>query len=217
LSAEPLLRLVAFRSTADAAVLDTALRERVLPEIGRLPGIELLYAARRAPWESGERVIVTVRTVGLGVAAGRDEVAFLTALGPELVDPTLIDGGEVMPIASSVRFERSEAPRILRVYRGVVVPGRLAAYIQRADDGARADGATITGLCGLHLASEPPGRFITVSTWLDWASIEQATGGDVRRPMATRHPELIAHGEAAHFEIVPTVEPPPAAPRVGRR
>lgn len=217
MSAGKLLRLIAFRSSADSAVLDAALRERLLPEIGRLPGVDLLHVARRAPTVSGERILVSVRT-----ESPRDpdplpseEANALARLGAPLVEPSLIVEERLLPIAFSVEVQRPEPARILRVYRGNVRPGQLDEYIRRAEDGTRADAASVGGLCSLYLATGRPERFITVSTWLDWGSIEQATGGDVRRPMATRHSELIAEGEASHFEIVQTAGP--AQPSSGGR
>jgi hypothetical protein len=43
---------------------------------------------------------------------------------------------------------------------------------------------------------------VTLSVWESWSAIEAATGGDVRRPMATRHPERIIAWEATHLEII---------------
>jgi hypothetical protein len=43
---------------------------------------------------------------------------------------------------------------------------------------------------------------VTASVWESWAALETATGGDVQRPVATRHPERIARWEATHFEVI---------------
>jgi hypothetical protein len=41
-----------------------------------------------------------------------------------------------------------------------------------------------------------------VSVWESWSALEAATGGDIRRPIATRHPERIERWDAAHFEVI---------------
>jgi hypothetical protein len=59
------------------------------------------------------------------------------------------------------------------------------------------------GPLALHLAIGPgDDDFVTMSVWESWAALETATGGDVQRPVATRHPERIERWDAAHFEII---------------
>jgi len=44
---------------------------------------------------------------------------------------------------------------------------------------------------------------VTISTWATWQAVADATGGDIKQPIATRHPELIVDFVATHFEILP--------------
>ena len=44
--------------------------------------------------------------------------------------------------------------------------------------------------------------FVTLSTWTEWDVVEDATGGDIRRPAATRHAERLVAWSASHFEVV---------------
>jgi hypothetical protein len=58
----------------------------------------------------------------------------------------------------------------------------------------------------LSLCLATPGatsdEFLTVSTWSDWSTIEKATGGDIRKPLATRHPERIVAFEVDFYEAI---------------
>jgi hypothetical protein len=198
------LRLIAFHATSDGAALDAILRDAVLPRITAVRGVADAFVARHGPTDPGARLIATVRTLA-GDATNVAEVAELAALralGGDLFDPDTIDVVRRLPVAYYARFERPDPPRILRVFSGTVLPGRLDEYVARAAEGTEIDGRTIDGLGALCLAIDAPDDFATVSAWRDWASIELATGGNVRRPMATRHAELIARGTAAHYELI---------------
>lgn len=67
-----------------------------------------------------------------------------------------------------------------------------------------ADIANGGGPLSLYLGSNADDTFVTVSIWDGWSAVEAATGGDVARPMATRHPERLVEWEATHFEIIDT-------------
>jgi len=54
----------------------------------------------------------------------------------------------------------------------------------------------------LYLADRGDDRFVTISAWREWADIEWATGGDVRRPAATRQSERLLEWDVEHYEIV---------------
>ncbi|HSK53079.1 MAG TPA: hypothetical protein VLA44_10010 [Clostridia bacterium] len=211
------LRLISFRSTADSAVLDAALRNGVLAEIARAADVVDAFLARHGPTDPGVRIVATVREPALDGVAGAKlaELTALSALDGDVFDPAGVDLVRLLPIAFSARFDRAEPPQILRIFRGTVLPGRLDEYIGRAAEGTTIDGRSIEGLCGLYLATEPPDDFVTLSVWRDWGSIELATGGNVRRPMATRHAELIARGTAQHYELVATAPGAVANPRPG--
>ncbi len=64
------------------------------------------------------------------------------------------------------------------------------------------------GPLALYLALEEPDRFVTLSVWSSWSALEVATGGDVGRPVATRHEERLLAWEAAHYEVLPNMTHP---------
>lgn len=203
------LRLIAFRATSDGAALDAMLRDAVLPRIAADRDVAAAFIARHGPADPGARLIASVHGSS-GDPPDVSEVAELTALrvSGDLFDPDTVDVLRQLPVAFDSRFVRPDAPNILRVFSGTVLPGRLDEYVARAAEGTEIDGRTIDGLAALFLAVDPPTDFVTVSAWRDWASIELATGGNVRRPMATRHAELIARGTAAHYELIGTALKP---------
>ena len=98
---------------------------------------------------------------------------------------------------------------ILRLVRGRVRPGELDAYIEEARLGTAADMAGRDGPCGLYLATEAEDAFVTLSMWPSWDGLLAATGGDYRRPVATRHAERLVSWDAEHFEALPGL---PVAP-----
>ena len=108
------------------------------------------------------------------------------------------------PVAVRLRFGPTSGATIVRVFRGHVRPGMLEAYVDTARTSAFADAMAAEGPLVLFVGVEHPDRFVTVSAWTSWDRIERATGGDVDRPLASLHGQLIAAGSASHFEVLAT-------------
>jgi hypothetical protein len=99
-------------------------------------------------------------------------------------------------------------PAVLRFVTGQVRPDELDTYVAEAHEGTIADAAAGRGPVALYLAPDPSNAFRTLSVWIDWDTLQAATGGDVNRPIATRHAERLLDWEADHYEILPgLVEP----------
>jgi hypothetical protein len=207
---EGILRLFGFRPLGSGAELDAALREKVLPDFLAAAGILDAYVARSGTGVAGERVIASMWESRDAMAAELGEASVIGRFHPERVEELTSSRLDVLPVVFSVRHDREEPPIILRVYRGLVRPGELDAYVEEARDGTLLDAATNEGLVALYLGTEPPARFITVSAWTDWESIALATGGNIHRPMATRNAARIAEGSPTHYEILPATQRPPA-------
>jgi len=196
------IRLLAFRPLEPPALVDHKLRAAV--EAGHLgaPGQRRLIVGRRNTGVEPERIVVSVW----------DEPASLEAWaggsGPDAVpERSLIPGIEVralevLPIAAEFEGAQTVPPSVLRIFRGVVRDGDLDAYVDEAHAGTVADDGAGYGPHALYLGVDPPNRFLTVSLWADWSSIEAATGGDIRRPVATRHADRLTGGSAEHYEVV---------------
>lgn len=198
LASSSVLRIVQF--CPRRVEVDDAMRRQLGPALRAEAGLTDVIAGRHGPDELGLRIVVSVWT---GVA--NDEMPDHLALGDVAA---LLDVTDVRPECLDVRVEfrdpRDHTARLLRVFRGEVRAGELDQYVGEAEAGTRADAAAGRGPIALFLATEPaaPDRFVTVSTWPDWTTVEAATGGDVRRPIATRHPERLIAADATHFEVI---------------
>jgi hypothetical protein len=196
------LRLFGFRPVGLGADYDAHLRRGLLPAFVELPGLRDAYVGRRGPDDAGQRAIVSIWESGEALAAavdadGGDRLAIEAA--PE-VGPSRID---VVTLAVDLSFELTEPPRILRVFRGQVREGELDLYVEEARNGTLADAAGPHSPLGLYLGAQPPSGFVTVSVWTGWESIEAATHGNIRQPIATSNAARLVGGRATHYEVVP--------------
>ena len=195
------LRLFYFRPVASA--FDSILRDVMIPDLRKLPGLVDIFLGRRGPDELGPRLNASVWTSREAMVAGVGEDFDPPVFHPEYIDETTERVLEILPLAISMPFDGVGAPRILRTLRGQVRPGERDAYIEAARHGTIADIDAGGGPLALHLAIGPgDDDFLTVSVWESWSALETATGGDVKRPVATRHPERIERWDAAHYEVI---------------
>ena len=198
----PVVRLFGFRPTRSA--FDNVIRDWIAPAIRAQPGVVDAYAGRHGPDELGPRLVLSVWETRAAM-----EAAFERPLRPGQIQPERLDGMaetsvEVLLPEIVYRADRpAGAPRIIRIFRGCARTGERARYIEETRAGVAADATAGHGPAAFYLA---PGAsdvaFVAVSVWTDWKAIELATGGDVRRPMATRRPELIESFDATHFEAI---------------
>lgn len=193
----PVIRILRLRPAGVG--FDSALRA-AMPALRTSPGLLDVAVGRHGPDELGPRIIASVWV-------SRDAMDTAVRSQPGSVALTApLDGLDVsvdaLALAVTFRAKRPRTPRVVRAFAGQVRPGTLAAYVDAARAGTLVDDAAGRGPCALYLAtlSADPDRFVTISTWSDWAAIEAATGGDIRRPIATRHPERLVAWEATHFE-----------------
>jgi hypothetical protein len=203
------LRIFRFRPTASE--FDATLRTLIIPSMCAAPGIRDLHVARQGPGELGPRIVASVWAAHSDMAR---------AVGASIDDPALHPGYAelatdqdlaILPLDFGIRRDREAPPSILRLLLGVAREGLLDEYLQEARRGTEADIEAGRGPMALYLAADPPERFVTVSVWGDWASIERATGGAPDRPIATRHPELLASWHVEHYEVLPMAGRPPVA------
>ena len=197
----PILRLFSFRPVQSA--FDAVMRDVMVPDLRLFPGLLDLYLGRRGPDELGPRLIASVWSSRSAMIPAVGEHFDPPIFHPEYLDATTDRVLEILPLALSLRFERPVPARIMRALRGRIRPGELDAYIEEARIGTLADVAVGRGPIALHLATGPgDDDFATLSVWESWSDIEAATGGDVERPIATRHPECIVEWDASHYELI---------------
>ncbi len=195
------VRLFGFQPLGFGADFDARLRRTLLPPFLELPGLRDVYVGRRGPDESGERMIASIwesdaaLSAAMGPGGDRLEIEKAEEVGPFRV--------ELMSLAVDLPFDRTEEAQVLRIFRGQVREGELELYVDEARSGTLADAGGPHGPLGLYLGPKPPDRFITVSIWTGWESIESATHGNIRQPIATSNPARLVGGTATHYEVVP--------------
>ena len=177
------------------------------------PDLVDVYVGRQGPDEMGERLVASVWKSRPAMAAAVGEGFEPAMFHPEHLDETTDRVLEMEDLAVAMRFDDPPSmpeptAGVLRVARGHIQPGELDAYREDVRLGTLADAEAGHGPLALYLAVEPPDRFLTFSVWSSWSLLEAATGGDVRRPLATRHAERIKEWGATHYEILPNMAHP---------
>ena len=198
----PVIRLFGFRPTRPA--FDNVIRDWIAPAIRTQAGVVDVYAGRHGPDELGPRLILSVWETRAAMDSVFDGPVRSGEIQPERLDGIAEASVEVLVPEIVYRTDQpTGAPRIIRIFRGCAHPGLRGRYIDETRAGVVLDAAAGHGPAAFYLS---PGTseetFVSISVWTDWTAIEQATGGDVRRPTATRRPELIESFEATHFEAI---------------
>jgi hypothetical protein len=196
----PTIRILHF--VPRRADFDGQLREQFIPVLRSQAGLLDLVAGRHGPDERGPRIVVSVWAPDAVVAIPPwSDRGVLDVAGRLEPDEGRL---EVLPVRVQVHGDRTDPPRVLRVFRGRVRIGELDRYLHEVEAGARSDVAAGHGPLALYLGSDPdtPDAFATISTWREWAVVEAATGGDIHQPVATRHPERLVESDVTHFEVI---------------
>lgn len=189
------IRLLTFRPAAPGEVTDQFLRATLLPGLVGSPGMRHAYVGR-AIGDSDSRTVLSVwdRTDDRGAT---ELLPF--EQGAVVSQPVV----ETLPASVALTFGEQEDGVIIRVFRGRAKAGQAAAYLDAVHAGTLADVAAGGGPSALFLGMVDDERFVTASVWSSWQRIQDATGGNIRQPIATRHVELLVEGTAEHFEVVP--------------
>lgn len=206
------LRLFRFRPSGVG--FDAIMRDEIIPDLLALPGLLDVHVGRQGPNEVGERIVASIWTSRDAMATGVGEDFDPPMFHPEHLDRTTDRRLEWLSLDAHLRFTTPAAAAvgvIIRLGRGQVRPDQLHDYVAEVRRGTRLDAEAGHGPLVLYLATTPPDRFLTLSVWASWVALEQATGGDLRRPVATRHEERIVAFEASHYECLPNLGPPAPA------
>jgi hypothetical protein len=205
------LRLFRFRPVRKG--FDAVLRDELIPDLVAFPALIDAYIGRQGPDEMGERLVASVWESRAAMSADVGEGFEPAIFHPEQLDGITDRALDVEELTIAMHFDDVPAlpestAGILRLARGHIQPGELDAYREDVRLGTLADAKAGYGPLALYLAIDPPDRFLTMSVWSSWSVLEAATGGDVRRPLATRHAERIKDWGAVHYEILPSMVHP---------
>jgi hypothetical protein len=197
----PRLRLVTFGTQGTWHEVDATLRAWRVP-YAAAPGNLATWLGRRGAGPTEERVVVSVWSPGHAPRPGVDIAERIVREVPPEARITNARS-EALPVRIHETFHREAPMTILRVFRGRTRPGELEVYLVEARAGSRLDGQRPDGPSTVISATEGDSGFVTASLWPDWRAIEACTGGDIRRPMATRNAARIESGGPTHYELVP--------------
>jgi hypothetical protein len=188
---------------------DATLRDVLVPDLLAMADVVEVYVGRQGPEEMGERLVASIWASRSAMTSAVGEDFDHPVFHPEHLAETTERILEIHELDIVLRFDDPMAAAhpmgILRLVRGQVRPGELATYRDEVRVGTVADVEGGHGPLALYLAIEPPDRFVTMSVWSSWTALERATGGDVGRPIATRHEERIVTWEASHYECLPNL------------
>jgi hypothetical protein len=193
-----ILRIRTFAPEGITSIVDARIRTVLAPAAATAEGLTAFYAARRGTDQDPRRVLASIWASESALEAAARPGGLLDQEGD-------LGGGttEVLPLALEVVPPGTEAPTLLRVFRGQAREGQIGDYLEAARRGTEEDVAAGAGPVGLFLAVIEPDAFVTVSAWTGWDRIAIATGGNVEHPIATRHARHLVAGTAAHYEILP--------------
>jgi hypothetical protein len=181
---------------------DAVLREEMVPDLVRQPGVVGVHVGRHGPDAIGERLVASIweSTEAMLEAMGPDVEQ--SRFHPEHLADTTDRSVIVHDLEIAMRTARPDPERVIRVVRGRVRSGELDAYVEDARAGTLHDVASQQGPLALYLAPLPPDRFLTLSVWSEWSAIEASTGAGTRAPATTRHAERLVEVDATHYESV---------------
>jgi hypothetical protein len=204
------LRVVTLEPDGNESAIDAALRSACLPALLGTDAVVDAWIGRHGSRDRRTRLIASTWSEPPG--DGSPDVAIVAGLGSNGAADLTISREQTLDLAVHERFDRPEPARILRLFRGRVREGELDAYIADSRAGMVADALVNDGLVAFALGADPPDAFVTVSVWTGWPAIEEATGGNTRRPIATRHSVRLTGFDVVHFEVLPdlTARPVPA-------
>jgi hypothetical protein len=198
--ASRVLRIFRFRLAGPG--FDADLRRVVLPDLGALPGVLDVYAGRRNDPNPDERVVVSVWADRESMLESIGPTVERSRFHPELLDLSTHRDLTVCDLAFGDRSPDAGRPAVLRLVAGQVRPGELPAYVREAERGMASDRAAGHGPIAFYLGCTEGDGFRTLSVWPDWPTLQRATGGDLHRPIATRHADRLVAWSADHYEVV---------------
>jgi hypothetical protein len=187
------------------AAFDQLLRDVMIPDLWRQPGIERILAGRRGPDETGDRLVASVWSSLADMHAAMGEDIERSRFHPEYLPETTDRRLEVLPVVVALGAGSPPPGGVLRLARGRLRSTEVDAYAVDVRDGFARDLVHGHGPHSLVLARLSPREFVTLSAWVDWERIERATGASVDQPVHTQREHELDAFSAEHYELVPTL------------
>lgn len=204
------IRLFRFRPLRLA--FDAVVRDELVPELARQPGVIAVHAGRQGPGDLGPRLVVSIWNSRSTMEATMGEDIETPAFHPEYQREIVERDVIWLPLRFAHRATDEAPIGVLRLVTGTVRAGHLDDYAHAAITGTAHDLDAGHGPLAIYLATRAPDEFLTFSAWRDWDTLQESTGSGIRQPMATRHAELLMDWSAAHYEAIPNVVATPGSP-----
>lgn len=191
-----------FRFRLAEPQFDDELRRVLLPDLLLTDGVLDVYGGRRDRPNPDERIVASVWTDRDAMVAALGDSIEGSPFHPELLDLSTDRDLRICQLAFGDRDESMGRPAVLRLVEGTVRPGELETYVDEARRGTVADRDAGRGPLALYLSCADDDSFTTLSVWPDWATLQDATGGNLGRPIATRHADRLVEWTASHYEVM---------------
>ena len=140
MSDRPVIRLFRFRPAR--VEFDRVLRTIMVPDLRRIDGLIDVHVGRHGPEQPeqlGDRVVATIWTDRTAMNAGMGPSLAESTFHPDRLSDTTDQQLEAHELDLLLRFPEAPPSTLLRLFRGQVKPGELAAYIDEARAGTLAD------------------------------------------------------------------------------
>ncbi len=199
MSEAAVVRLFHFQPVRSA--FDTVLRDVLLPDLRAMPGATRAWAGRQGPSEVGTRLIVSVWTSRTAMRAALGDDAEDARSHPAQLEAITDRRLEVHPLVWMGSAEAPLTTGILRVTRGTLSSGDVATYEELLLHDVAAWRKEGKGPRAVILASRGPREILMISTWPDWAAIEEASGASVEDPLRVKRDRL-REFHVDHYELV---------------
>lgn len=131
---QPVVRI--FRCLPLRLEFDSLLRDQLIPDLLRLPGLIDVLVGRHGPDSIGERLVASIWSSEAAMAEAMGPAGDIEAsiFHPEHLDQTTERSMTVHPLAIAYHAELTEPGRVLRLVEGRVRDGELDAYVAEARD-----------------------------------------------------------------------------------
>jgi hypothetical protein len=207
------VRITRFRTQRPA--FDSVLRAKILPSRRAMTGVNAVFAGRQGPTEVGARILVTLCSEAS--PAARPEASHAGGAGPvpapddgtEAYEGTDGHEVEVLPVLALDLAPTPLTTGILRISRGRLGATDVATYAELVRrDLARHDIGRAGPRDFVVAGSGQGPSFTMISTWPDWAAIEEATGATIAEPLITKRLTGLDAFEVIHYELLTELPEP---------
>ncbi len=192
-----ILRITTFRVPADRPTMQAELRR--LP---RLSSARFRWIGRRLMDDPAGAEIAFVTLWDSAAAMERDIPVAERELSSDFVAVTTGRASQLFSCRAFGRWERDAEPCLLRIFRGGLIEGEVAAFDPSAAAEYLANFERNPRCASIVAAVREGGVIVLVTLWTNWDAVVSATGGDMRQVLPVKLAGFEVAGSAIHYEAV---------------